>query len=147
MKRLLVALFLAAVPAVAAAGCGTWPRLIEAFTDSDHPITGAEALAAQMPQTRIKVYRIDGKAEFDAKLSEGLPADPVEAERIARERIAKVDPQEAAAAMASALDSAGRMINYGIGRIPAVVFDGRATIVGEADLSKALDAYCRRSGP
>ena len=47
--------------------------------------------------------------------------------------------------MASALDSAGRMINYGIGRIPAVVFDGRATIVGEADLSKALDAYCRRS--
>lgn len=145
MKRLLAIVFLAAVPAVAAGACGTWPRLIEAFTDSDHPITGAEALAAQMPQTRIKVYRIDGKAEFDAKLSEGLPADPVEAERIARERIAKVDPQEAAAAMNSALDSAGRMINYGIGRIPAVVFDGRATIVGEADLSKALDAYCRRS--
>lgn len=144
MKRLLVIVFLAAVPAVAAAGCGTWPRLIEAFTDSDHPITGAEALGAQMPQTRIKVYRIDGKAEFDAKLSEGLPADPVEAERIVRERIAQVDPQEVSAAMASALDSAGRMIKYGIGRVPAVVFDGRGAIVGEADLSKALDAYCRR---
>ena len=151
MKRfttalMALALALSAAPAAATAACGTWPRLIEAFTDSDHPIEGAEGLRAQMPQTRIQIYRIDGKAEFDDKLSEGLPADPVEAERIARERIARVDPQEAAEAMTSALDSAGRMIQYGITRVPTIVFDGRGAIVGEADLRKALDAYCRR-GP
>lgn len=149
MKRItttLTILTLTALPGAATAACGTWPRVIEVFTDSDHPIEGVEALAAQMPQTRILMRRIDGKAEFDAKLSEGLPADPVEAERLARERIAGVNPNEAAAAMASALDSAGRMVNYGITRVPTVVFDGRGAIVGEPDVRKALDAYCRR-GP
>ena len=149
MKRLtttLTVLALTALPGAATAACGTWPSLIEAFTDSDHPIEGVEALAAQMPNTRILVRRIDGKAEFDAKLSEGLPADPVEAERIARERIARVNPREVEAAMASALDSAGRMVNYGITRVPTVVFDGRSAIVGEPDVRKALDAWCRR-GP
>lgn len=149
MNRLtttLMALALTTLPAAATAACGTWPSLIEVFTDSDHPIEGVEALGAQMPQTRILIRRIDGKAEFDARLSEGLPADPVEAERIARERIAGVNPQEAAAAMASALDSAGRMVNYGITRVPTVVFDGRGAIVGEPDVRKALDAWCRR-GP
>lgn len=149
MKRItasLAILTLTAFPGAATATCGTWPSLIEAFTDSDHPIEGVEALATQMPQTRILIRRIDGKAEFDAKLSEGLPSDPVEAERIARERIARVDPKEAAVAMSSALDSAGRMINYGITRIPTIVFDGRSAIVGEPDVRKALDAYCRR-GP
>jgi integrating conjugative element protein (TIGR03757 family) len=149
MKRItttLTILALTALPGAATAACGTWPRVIEAFTDSAHPIEGVEALAAQMPNTRILIRRIDGKAEFDAKLSEGLPADPVEAERIARERIARVDPREVEAAMASALDSAGRMVNYGITRVPTVVFDGRGAIVGEPDVRKALDAYCRR-GP
>ena len=149
MKRLtttLTVLALTTLPGAAMAACGTWPSLIEAFTDSDHPIEGVEALAAQMPNTRILIRRIDGKAEFDAKLSEGLPADPVEAERIARERIARVNPREVEAAMASALDSAGRMVNYGITRVPTVVFDGRGAIVGEPDVRKALDAWCRR-GP
>ena len=131
MKRLtttLTVLALTTLPGAAMAACGTWPSLIEAFTDSDHPIEGVEALAAQMPNTRILIRRIDGKAEFDAKLSEGLPADPVEAERIARERIARVNPREVEAAMASALDSAGRMVNYGITRVPTVVFDGRGAV-------------------
>ena len=149
MKRYtasLTLLALTALPGAATAACGTWPRVIEVFTDSDHPIEGVEALAAQMPQTRILMRRIDGKAEFDAKLSEGLPADPAEAERIAKERIARVNSKDVEAAMASALDSAGRMVNYGITRVPTVVFDGRGAIVGEPDVRKALDAYCRR-GP
>jgi len=149
MKRItatLTILTLAALPGAATAACGTWPQVIEAFTDSAHPIEGVEALAAQMPNTRILIRRIDGKAEFDAKLSEGLPADPVEAERIAKERIARVNSKDVEAAMASALDSAGRMVNYGITRVPTVVFDARGAIVGEPDVRKALDAYCRR-GP
>ena len=43
MKRYtasLTLLALTALPGAATAACGTWPRVIEVFTDSDHPIEG-----------------------------------------------------------------------------------------------------------
>lgn len=143
--RALLAIALAGLPLAQAAANCAWPTNIEAFTDALHPIEGADSLRAQMPGTRIQIHRIDTKAEFDAKLSQGLPPDPQAAASIVKERLAGIRPADAEAALQGALNSAVLMSGYGLSRIPAVVFDGHAAVVGETSLRRALDVYCRRS--
>jgi integrating conjugative element protein (TIGR03757 family) len=93
----------------------------------------------------IEVYEIDGIADFEAELSDGLPADPKTAQRLMRKCLEQIDGSRVDAAR----QSAAGLINaaeYGVDRYPAIVFDGDAVVYGVTDIGEALQHYRRWKG-
>ena len=88
----------------------------------------------------VKVYEIDGIERLEAELSRGLARDPERARRIALRRIGRLDdtvmwwPQRAAIGLS-------KVVQYGIDRNPAIVFDGEAVVYGVTDIEQALHCY------
>jgi integrating conjugative element protein (TIGR03757 family) len=123
------------------------PQRIEVITDSAHPVTGLEAIAAHL---EVYIYDLDSPSRLEAQLSEGLPADPTAAARLARQRLDTLGRQPLATPFAQAYAGLLKALEYGIDRYPAVVFDGGASVVyGITDLDEALDYYrrwCPRRG-
>ena len=121
------------------------PVRIEVFTAANRPIQppASDDLASLPP---IELYEIDGIADFEVELSDGLPNDPKTAQKLVRKRIGQV-------ADGSRLDlmhqSAAGLINaaeYGVDRYPAIVFDGNAVIYGVTDIGEALRHYRKWKG-
>lgn len=131
--RLLIALELVSLT------CGAQEPAVhvDLFTDSTHPI----AVHAAPPSVHVNYYDLDAAPRFEAMLSEGLPADPVAAERLARERLQSLDVGRYAAALRTAFRGALLAHSYALVKYPAMVFDGRAVIYGVRDLDDAFARY------
>jgi integrating conjugative element protein (TIGR03757 family) len=126
-------------PATVAAGGGGDPSLIEAFTTS--------AIAIDRTTLEATVFEIDGLERLDRELSEGLPAEPDEAKRMALERIGALgDALRSRAEIAA--EGLGLAHHYDIKKLPAVVFDGGGSVVyGVTDLGEALRIYREGDAP
>jgi integrating conjugative element protein (TIGR03757 family) len=86
------------------------------------------------------VYQLDALQRLEAELSQGLPADEAQAQRIAQQRMQRMG---AVLQQRVANASQGLMLarEYGIERVPAVVIDGKAIVYGVADVAAAVAAY------
>lgn len=139
-KSALLTLSLALMsPAMLAADEAHDPSLIEVFTTSDIQIDGAAHGAT--------IFEIDGLAVLDQELSQGLPADPEEAKRLALQRIGELGDTLRSRAEQAA-EGLSRAHNYGIKKVPAVVFDGgRSVVYGLTDLGEAVEIYRQGAKP
>jgi len=101
---------------------------IVAFTDAQHPMRNADG---------ARVVRLDAPAELEGSLGAQLPADPVQAEAIVRQRLAQGGAglqQRLAIAYQGVADAWG----LGITKIPAVVVEHRYVVYGESDVARAV---------
>jgi len=126
-------------------------RLIEVFTTQDAAVTGTRNINSHpvVREATVEVYTVDGIARFESRLSRNLPVDPRQAERIVLKRLQQRDAgsrrqlQHAATGLA-------RASQYGVDRLPAIVFDGRWVVYGVTDLATArshLHSWQVRSRP
>ena len=134
LKALLPLLF--GTP-IAQADSGERPT-IEIFTTSDRPMALAES--ARQRLSGMTVYDLDGLEHFETYLSQQLPREPTAAETEALRRLQHIDRLrlQAAKDAARGLTLASE---YGIDRVPAIVFDGRAVVYGVTDVEIAIAHY------
>ncbi len=105
---------------------------IEIFTTARYPISGATPA--------VQIYILDEPARIEAELSASLPQDKNAAAEFARARVQGAWREEA-----QLLTRAYRGLltarQYGVLRLPAIVFDGTAIVYGVTDLEEALSIY------
>lgn len=125
---------------IAQADFGERPT-IEVFTTSVRPMLITES--ARRHVLGVMVYQLDGLEHFETYLSQQLPRETTAAETEALRRLQHIDflRLEAAKNAARGLTLA---TEYGIDRVPAVVFDGRAVVYGVTDVEIAIAHYRRR---
>ena len=103
---------------------------IEVFVDSASVVAG-EATS---------IYVIDRIDVLKKTLSSGLPRNPEKAKQVALARFQTMD-----ATLSQQLENAATGLTkaqqYGIDRVPAIVFDGKTLVYGVTDLSVALHLY------
>ena len=131
--RCLLLITLIASPTAFAASERSEPRSIEIFITSEMAISGSQASAT--------VYELDGLAALDRELSEGLSGDPAKAQRQALERINALG----GGVRSRAEQAIGGLVlaqEYGITKLPAVVFDeGISVVYGTTDVGQAIEIY------
>ena len=108
---------------------------IEVFTTAGTPIAGVSAPA-------VRVYTLDAPALIEAEINAALPRDPSTAHRYAH-RSLKGHWHEAAERLTQAYRGLLKGSQYGLEKLPAIVFDGRAVVYGITDLDQALGDYRR----
>lgn len=108
------------------------PR-IEIFTTARYPISGATPA--------VPIYILDEPARIEAELSASLPQGKDAAE------FTRAQVQGAWRDEAQLLTRAYRGLlkakQYGVLRLPAIVFDGQMVVYGITDLDQALAEYRR----
>ncbi|MBW9256636.1 MAG: TIGR03757 family integrating conjugative element protein [Candidatus Thiodiazotropha sp. (ex. Lucinisca nassula)] len=124
-------------------------HLVEVFTTTDTPIAGETGINRQTPrgENEFHVYRLDGIRRTEAKLSEGLPADPEQSKRLVQQRFQQLRQKDRTRMQRAAMGLAKAM-QYGVDRYPAIVFDGQAVVYGVTDVQTAITHYqaWRREG-
>jgi len=136
-------LTLLAVDAVQAAQpAAVHPHLVEVFTTTDSPLAGDPVIDRQAlhAKTEFHVYELDGIQRIEAKLSDGLTADPEQSKQVVLRRFQQLHEEDRARIQRAAVGLAKAM-QYGIDRYPAIVFDGDLAIYGVTDISEALQRY------
>lgn len=118
------------------------PRLVEVFTTTESSVTGDAAINSQAVhgETEFHVYELDGIQRIEAKLSEGLTADPEKSKRVVLQRFQQLHEDDRARMQRAAMGLAKAM-QYGVDRYPAIVFDGEVAIYGVTDIGEALHRY------
>ncbi|MBV2137072.1 MAG: TIGR03757 family integrating conjugative element protein [Candidatus Thiodiazotropha sp. (ex Ctena orbiculata)] len=118
------------------------PRVVEVFTTTESPVTGAPVVNRLVVQgkTEFQVYELDGIQSIEAKLSEGLTADAEQSKRVVLQRFQLLREENHAQIQSTAMGLAKAM-QYGVDRYPAIVFDGQAVIYGVTDVQTALAHY------
>ena len=118
------------------------PQVIEIFTTTDSSVAG-EAAISQHPdyrKTELQIYELDGIQRIEAKLSQGLTADPEQSRRVVLQRFQQLREEDRARMQRAAMGLA-KAAQYGVDRYPAIVFDGEVAIYGVTDIGEALDRY------
>lgn len=116
-------------------------RLVEVFTTSASPITrNADLSRVSSGVIELQVYELDGIQRIEAKLSEGLTADPEQSKRVVLQHFQELREDDRARMQLAAMGLAKAM-QYGIDRYPAIVFDGEVAIYGMTDIGEALHRY------
>lgn len=117
-------------------------HLVEVFTTTKSPVTGASGFNQQpgSGESELHVYELDGIQSIEAKLSEGLTADPEQSRRVVLQRFQQLHEEDRARMQRAAMGLTKAM-QYGIDRYPAIVFDGEGAIYGVADFDEALHRY------
>ncbi len=113
------------------------PLSLEIFTAATFPITGKDD--RRLRNATVTVYAVDGLEQFEASLSQNLPAQEDAAKAEAMRRIGELDEGRMAPAKEAAIGLA-KAVQYGIDRYPAIVFEGHAVLYGVTDL---VDAFAR----
>jgi len=118
------------------------PNLVEVFTTTESSVTDQVAINSQAVhgETEFHVYELDGIQRVEAKLSEGLTADPEESKQVVLQRFQQLNEDDRARMQRAAMGLAKAM-QYGIDRYPAIVFDGDVVIYGMTDIGEALHRY------
>lgn len=110
------------------------PRF-EVFTTSRHRIIAANRAGVEM-------YHFDAPAALEAELSACLPPDRNRASRFVRAQIQDAW-RETAEVLTRAYQGLLKARQYGLPKVPAVVFDGRAVVYAITDREQALADYRR----
>lgn len=125
------------------------PHLVEVFTTTDVPIAGEAGINRQalLGEKEFHVYELDGIRRTEEKLSEGLPADPEQSKRVVLQRFQQLS-EEDRTRMQRAATGLAKVVQHGVDRYPAIVFDGQAVVYGVTDVQTALAHYrvWRREG-
>lgn len=108
---------------------------IEVFTTAGTPIAGVSAPA-------VRVYTLDSPALIEAEINSRLPRDPGTAHRYAQHAL-KGQWHQATERLTQAYQGLLIGSQYGLEKLPAIVFDGRAVVYGITDLDQALGDYRR----
>lgn len=123
----LLALLLASGPARAEG--------VLAFTTDARPFVG--------DRRGVQVFNLDDVPRLEARLSQGLAADPARAKAQIQARINTADGQALLRALPEAYAGATEAFGLSIERLPAVVFERRFVVYGESNLEAARAAYAR----
>ncbi len=107
------------------------PR-IEIFTTARYPISGATPV--------VQIYILDEPARIQAELSASLPQGKDAAAEFARAQVQGAWREEAQL-LTRAYQGLLKVRQYGVLRLPAIVFDGTAIVYGVTDLEDALSIY------
>ena len=124
------------------------PHLVEVFATSGSAITrDADLPRPGSGVIELQIYELDGIQRVEAKLSQGLTADPEQSKRVVLQRFQQLR-EEDRAQMQSAAMGLAKAMQYGVDRYPAIVFDGQAVVYGITDVQTALAHYrvWRREG-
>jgi len=118
------------------------PSLIEVFNTADSHDTGKVALQqrADYREIVLQSYELNGIQLIEAELSYDLTADPEQSKRVVLQHIRVLGDQTRARMQRSAIGLVKAM-QYGVDRVPAIVFDGQAVLYGVTDLQMALAYY------
>lgn len=113
------------------------PVQVTFFGNNQFQPTGVKA--AERDGAIVTVYNLDAQVNLEKQLSEGLPtSDLKKAIALARQRVGKYTPEE----MAALFNGVMRAREWGVDRIPAVVFGkGSAVVYGVTDLEQALGIW------
>lgn len=112
---------------------------IEVFTTSDRPVV-SRSNDSRRETANVTTYLVDGLEQFEAGLSDGLPAEPDAAKAAAMDRLQQLDDARLASAKNAAIGLA-KALQYGVDRTPVIVFNGHAVIYGVTDLAEATERY------
>ncbi len=107
------------------------PR-IEIFTTARCPIAGATPA--------VEMYILDEPARIEAEFGANLPQGKDAAAEFAQARVQGAWREEAQL-LTRAYRGLLKAKQYGVLRLPAIVFDGTAIVYGVADLEEALSMY------
>ncbi len=88
----------------------------------------------------LQIYALGHIQRIEAELSKDLSNKPDSSKRLALQRIQGMDEGTHAQMQRSAIGLSMAM-QYGIDRVPAIVFDGQAVLYGVTDLQVALAYY------
>ncbi|MCG7977147.1 MAG: TIGR03757 family integrating conjugative element protein [gamma proteobacterium symbiont of Clathrolucina costata] len=125
------------------------PYLVEVFTTTDVPIAGEAGINRQAlrGEKEFHDYELDGIRRTEEKLSEGLPADPEQSKRVVLQRFQQLS-EEDRTRMQRAATGLAKVMQYGVDRYPAIVFEGQAVVYGVTDVQTAITHYraWRREG-
>lgn len=118
------------------------PHLVEVFTTTETPVTGESTFNRQPDSTGMEfhIYELDGIQRIEAKLSQGLTADPEQSKQVVLRRFQQLHEEDRARMRRAAMGLAKAM-QYGIDRYPVIVFDGEVAIYGVTDIGEALHRY------
>ena len=122
--------------------CADPPSVIEVFTSAERPLikTDANDSGGDWQDLAITVYEIDGIQSLERELSLDLPVEPQQSKAMVLQRLQRFDAPTRAR-LHSAATGLSKVLQYGVERYPAVVFDGEAVVYGLTDLSVALEHY------
>ena len=130
MRRLHTRL-LTAMPACIWAVPPVGAQEVEIFVLAAHEVRGAQG---------AKVFHVDAVEHLAASLSAGLPADPAQASALARRRFDALSQAERQATAAGA-EGLALATQYGLTKVPAIVFDRRAVAYGVLNVEVARALY------
>ncbi len=119
-----------------------YTHLVEVFTTTESPVTDEAPVNIQgvLGEMEYHVYELDGIQRVEAKLSQGLTADPTNAKRVVLQRFQQFQTEDRERMQRAAMGLA-KAIQYGVDRYPAIVFDGQAVVYGVTDVQTALMDY------
>lgn len=136
----VLALFAGSVTQAAQNRAGN-PYLVEVFTTTDFPvIPDADLSRHSSGVIDLQFYELDGIQRVEAKLSQGLSADPEQSKQVVLQRFQQLHEDDRARMQRAAMGLAKAM-QYGVDRYPAIVFDGEVAIYGVTDIGEALHRY------
>ncbi|MGH2708686.1 MAG: TIGR03757 family integrating conjugative element protein [Actinomycetota bacterium] len=130
--RALGGIFLGAMLATSAA---SEPPRLEVFTTARTPIATASTPA-------VLVYNLDLPARIEGELSRRLPQDREAAAQLASGELQGAW-RKSAETLTHAYQGLLKARQYGLQKLPAMVFDGQAVVYGVIDLEQALGDYQR----
>ena len=107
------------------------------ITDRNHLV--------QVP-SGARLILLDDSERLEAKLSEGLPADPQRAAAIMQRRLRSSDAQRLQQDLVAAQQNLVDAWSVGVTKIPAVVVDRKYVVYGETDVGSATQSIARRKG-
>ncbi len=140
LVSVVLALFAGGVAQAAQNSAGN-PHLVEVFTTAESPITRDADLARLTSGIiDLQIYELDGIQRVEAKLSQGLTADPEQSKQIVLQRFQQLHEEDRARMQRAAMGLA-KAAQYGVDRYPAIVFDGEVAIYGVTDIGEALHRY------
>ncbi len=89
-------------------------------------------------QFNIEVFNLDELSNLEAEVTKDLPEDPVEAERVANERMGSLDKEKAM----RLFKGVALLIQWDIKKLPAFVFgEGEYVVYGVTDTATAIKRY------
>ena len=110
------------------------------ITSDQRPVSGADVVSASA-SLDVQLLNLDAVTVVEHRLSEGLPADSVQAQALVEQRIVEIGRSNLEAEIRKAYLPLATMMSYGLDRYPVIIFDRRAVIYGVTDLPLAVSQY------
>jgi len=116
---------------------------VEVFTATADEIVNQRVIWSnehRIENIDLQVYKLNGIQLVEEELSNGLTADPEWSKRKILQHIQILDGHSRMRMQHSAI-GLSKAIQYGVDRVPAIVFDGQAVVYGVTDMRAAFARY------